>query len=153
LSPRKLVLDTNCFIDATRSDAANAAYELFAAHAAPRLYLSSVVAAELRAGAIDATELEQLEERVLTPYQRRERVVTPSASAWDALGTTLATLVREDGLQLKTTPRSFIFHILIAYSCREIGAILVSANARDLARIARVFAFDYMAPYPDLAAV
>jgi hypothetical protein len=27
----------------------------------------------------------------------------------------------------------------------------VSANIRDLERIARVFAFDYVAPYPDLA--
>lgn len=53
----------------------------------------------------------------------------------------MATLVREDGLQLKTTPRSLVFDILIAYSCREAGAILVSAITRDLDRIARIFAF------------
>jgi predicted nucleic acid-binding protein len=153
LRPRKLVLDTNCFIDASRNDAASAAYELFAVQAAPRLHLSSVVAAELRAGAINAAELDQLENEVLYPYARRDRIVTPSAAAWDALGTTLATLVREDGRQLKTTPRSYIFDILIAYSCREIGAILVSANRRHLARIARVFAFDFVAPYPDLSTV
>lgn len=151
LSPRKLVLDTNCFVDASKSDAANAGYELFTAQAAPRLHLSSVVAAELRAGAISASRLTRLENVVLTPYQKRDRLVTPSARAWDALGTTLATLVRDDGLRLKTIPRSFIFDILIAYTCREIGAILISANSRDLARIARVFAFDYLAPYPDLA--
>ena len=40
------------------------------------------------------------------------------------------------------------FDILIAHSCREAGAILVSANTRDMERIARVFAFDYVAPYP-----
>lgn len=153
LPPRKLVLDTNCFIDASKTDATNAAYELFTAQAAPRLYLSSVVAAELRAGTINSSELKQLEDEVLRPYQRRDRIVTPSATAWNALGTTLATLVREDGLQLKMAPRSFIFDVLIAYSCREIGAILVSANTRDLARIARVFAVDYVAPYPDLANV
>ena len=153
LPPRKLVLDTNCFIDASKTDAANAAYELFTAQAAPRLYLSSVVAAELLAGAISASELTQLEDAVLKPYQRRDRIVTPSTTAWNSLGTTLATLVREEGLQLETTPRSFIFDILIAYSCREIGAVLVSANSRDLARIARVFAFDYLAPYPDLATI
>ena len=28
------------------------------------------------------------------------------------------------------------------------AALLVSANARDLARIARVFAFEYVVPYP-----
>jgi predicted nucleic acid-binding protein len=153
LPPRKLVLDTNCFIDASRNDAANAAFDAFCAQAAPRLHLSSVVGAELRAGAVDAAELKQLEDDVLRPYIRRGRIVTPSTAAWDALGKTLATLVREDGLQLKTAPRSFVSDILIAHSCRENGAVLVSANTRDLNRIARVFTFDFVAPFPDLAAV
>jgi predicted nucleic acid-binding protein len=147
------VLDTNCFIEASRSDAASAAFELFSLRAARRLHLSSVVAAELRAGASRASERKQLENRVLAPYASRDRIVTPSAAAWDALGTTLATLVQEDGLQLKTTPRSFIFDILIAFSCKEIGAVLISANSRDLARIARVFAFDFVPPYPELSMV
>jgi predicted nucleic acid-binding protein len=153
LPPRKLVLDTNCFIDASKNDAAYTAFDAFCAQAAPRLHLSSVVAAELRAGAISAAELKQLEDDVLQPYIRRGRIVTPSAAAWDALGVTLATLVRDDGLQLKATPRSFIFDILIAYSCRQNGAILVSANTRDLDRIARVFTFDFVSPFPDLATV
>jgi predicted nucleic acid-binding protein len=147
------VLDTNCFIEASRTDAASAAFELFSLRAARRLHLSSVVAAELRAGAGTASERKQLENRVLAPYASRDRIVTPSAAAWDALGTTLATLVQEDGLQLKTTPRSFIFDILIAFSCKEIGAVLISPNSRDLARIARVFAFDFVPPYPELSMV
>ena len=153
MPPRKLILDTNCFIDASSNDAANAAFDTFCAQAAPRLHLSSVVAAELRAGASDAGELKQLEDDVLRPYVRRRRIVTPSETAWEALGDTLATLVRTEGLRLKNTPRSFIFDILIAYSCRETGAVLVSANARDLNRIARVFTFDFVAPFPDLATV
>jgi predicted nucleic acid-binding protein len=151
LPPRKLVLDTSCFIDASRSDAANAAFELFTSRAAPRLYLSSVVAAELSAGAIDPTERQQLENDVLKPYARRGRIATPSTAAWRALGDTLATLVRDEGLDLNTVRRGFVFDILVAYSCREIGAIFVSANIREVERIARVFAFDYVAPYPDLA--
>jgi predicted nucleic acid-binding protein len=153
LPPRKLILDTNCFIDASRNEAANAAFDTFCAQAAPRLYLSAVVGAELRAGAINPAELKELEGDVLRPYIRRGRIVTPSAAAWEALGETLATLVRVEGLQLKTTARSFIFDILIAYSCRENGAVLVSANARNLSRIARVFTFDFVAPFPDLATV
>ena len=39
------------------------------------------------------------------------------------------------------------FSTLAAATCRKIGAIVVSANIRDLERIARVFAFDYVAPY------
>jgi predicted nucleic acid-binding protein len=144
-------LDTSCFIDAARSDAANAAFAAFTSAAAPRLHLSSVVAAELRAGAIAPAEGKQLEDQVLAPYKKRGRILTPSPAAWNALGNTLAALVRDEGLDLKTAKRSFIFDILIASSCREVGATFVSANIRDLERIARVFAFDYVAPYPDLA--
>jgi hypothetical protein len=44
---RKFVLDTNCFVDASRTNAEVAAFAEFCARAAPRLYLSTVVAAEL----------------------------------------------------------------------------------------------------------
>jgi predicted nucleic acid-binding protein len=64
------------------------------------------------------------------------------------LGTTLAALVEDDGLVLRDVRRSFVFDILIARSCREIGATLVSRNAADLTRIARVFSFDFVPPYP-----
>lgn len=72
----------------------------------------------------------------------------PSAAAWEALGTTLATLVENEGLVLRDVRRSFLFDILIARSCREIGATLVSRNAADLARIGSVFSFDFGPPHP-----
>ncbi len=147
------MLDTNCFIDASRSAAGAAAYEAFTHLAAPRLYLSSVVEAELRAGLTNPSHITVLEQRVLRPYERRGRVITPSPAAWRALGRTLSTLVREDGLELGRARRSFVFDILIAYSCRESGAILVSGNIRDLERIAAVFAFDFVAPFPEVGSV
>ena len=76
--------------------------------------------------------------------------MTTTAASWDALGTTLAAFVARDGLVLAQVRRGFVFDILIAHSCREAGAILVSANTRDLQRIAKVFAFDFVAPYPRL---
>jgi predicted nucleic acid-binding protein len=145
---RKYVLDSSCFIDASHDATARAALEAFSLHAAPGLYLSSVVAAELRAGAGKARPI--LERRVFEPYTRRGRVVTPSAKSWEALGTTLATLTEREGLVLAHTRRSFIFDILLAHSCRELGATLISANARDLERISRIFPFDFVAPYPKL---
>lgn len=138
----------NCFVDASRSDAGNTALADFAAWAAPGLYLSTVVAAELRAGAGGAKDRRTLERQILSPYLRRGRLLTPSAAAWDALGTTLAALVEKDGLVLREVRRSFVFDILIARSCREIGATLVSRNSADLSRIAKVFSFDFVAPYP-----
>ncbi|MEP7344779.1 MAG: PIN domain-containing protein [Gemmatimonadaceae bacterium] len=145
---RKYVLDANCFIDAANEPEARAAFDEFCVQAAPGLHLSAVVAAELRAGA--GRDLNTLDRRVLGPYIRRGRVVTPSGAAWHALGSTLATLVTQNGLVLTKVRRSFVFDILLAYSCREAGAILVSSNTRDLERIAKVFAFDFLPPYPRL---
>jgi hypothetical protein len=75
-------------------------------------------------------------------------VVNPSPVAWEALGTTLATLVERDGLVLRNLRRSFVFDILIARSCREFGATLISRNTTDLSRIASVFSFEFDPPYP-----
>jgi hypothetical protein len=44
--------------------------------------------------------------------------------------------------------RSFVLDILIARSCRDIGATLVSGHGNDLSRIAKVFSFDFVRPYP-----
>ncbi len=145
---RKFLLDTNCFVDASRTDAEAAAFAEFCAWAAPRLHLSTVVAAELRAGAGTAKDRRALERQILSPYVRRGRLVNPSPAAWEAVGTTLATLVEDEGLVLRDVRRSFVFDILIAQSCREIGATLVSRNTTDLSRIAKVFAFDFVAPFP-----
>ena len=143
---QKYVLDTNCFIDASRDAVAGAAFEAFCARAAPGLHLSAVVAAELRAGA--GRHRAKLERVVLAPYVRRDRVIAPSAHTCEALGDTLATLVEREGLVLAQVRRSFVFDILVAHSCREAGAVLVSSNKRDLERIARVFPFTFVAPYP-----
>jgi predicted nucleic acid-binding protein len=54
-------------------------------------------------------------------------------------------------MQLSQVPRSFAFDVLLAYSCREHGVVLVTGNARDMTRIRRVFTFAYAAPYPEAA--
>ncbi|MBX9929155.1 MAG: PIN domain-containing protein [Gemmatimonadaceae bacterium] len=145
---RKYVLDTNCYIDASRDADAHQALATFVSWAAPGLYVSSVVAAELRAGAGSVRDRRTIEDRLLGPFARHERVLTPSAAAWDALGRTLAALRDSDGLQLAQTSRGFAFDVLLAHTCREHGATLISANAKDMARIRRVFAFESIAPYP-----
>lgn len=148
---RKYVLDTNCYIHASRDAEALGQLTRFSTWSAPGLFLSTVVASELRAGASSPKSRKELEEGVLGPFVRRRRLLTPTAAAWDALGLTLATLRDKEGLQLAQVRRSFAFDILLAYSCRQIGAILVTANARDMERIRRVFTFEYVAPYPNAA--
>jgi predicted nucleic acid-binding protein len=145
----KFVLDSNCYIDASNQPEAWAALARFLAWATPQLYLSSVVAAELRAGARNARDRARLEGLVLEPIARRGRVLTPTDRAWDALGLTLATLREKEGLLLAQVRRGFAFDVLLAYSCREAGATLVTRNTKDMARIRSVFTFWYVAPYPD----
>ena len=149
--PRKFVLDTNCFVDAFRDVDEAGALEDFCRWAGPGLYLSTVVAAELQAGAGTPGDRRVIDRQIVRPYLRRGRLVNPSPDCWLALGTTLATLVEKEGVVLRNVRRSFVFDILIARSCLEIGATLVSRNSADLARIARVFSFDYIAPYPTTA--
>lgn len=146
---RKYVLDSNCYIDAAAEPVTLAALQRFTEWAAPGLYLSSVVAAELRAGVRSEKDREALESLVVGPFVRRGRVLTPSNTAWDALGLALAALRRTDGLQLRQVSRSFALHILLAYSCRANGATLVTRNTRDMVRIGKVFAFAHVTPYPE----
>ena len=145
----KYVLDSNCYIDAARSSDERAALAHFVAWAAPQLYLSAVVGAELRAGARSSRDRTPLERLVLEPFVRRGRIIIPSRAAWDALGLTLGTLAEREGLEPQLVSRAFAFDVLLAYSAREAGAIVVSRNQRDLARIRRVFTFAFVAPYPD----
>lgn len=145
---RKYALDSNCYIDAARDPAARSALEAFTAREAPRLYLSAVVAAELRAGCRSSRDRRQLEEHVLAPFVRRGRILTPSGAAWDALGLTLSQLRAEGALDLSTVPRGFVFDVLIAFSCREAGVVLITRNARDMERIRSVFQFEFVAPLP-----
>jgi predicted nucleic acid-binding protein len=145
---RKYALDSNCYIEAARNPAARAALETFTAREAPRLYLSAVVAGELRAGARSPRDRRQLEEQVLAPFVRRGRILTPSGAAWDAFGLTLSRLREKRSLDLASIPRSFVFDILIAFSCREAGVVLITRNAQDMERIRSVFQFEFVAPYP-----
>jgi predicted nucleic acid-binding protein len=144
----KYALDSNCYIDAAREPAARGALEAFTAREAPRLYLSAVVAAELRAGARSARERKILDEQVMAPFFRRGRILTPSPAAWDALGLTLSRLRAEGSLDLATMPRGFVFDVLIAFSCREAGVVLITRNTRDMERIRSVFRFEFVAPFP-----
>jgi hypothetical protein len=71
--------------------------------------------------------------------------------SWEVLGRTLSDLVWTDGLELRRMPRSFMLDILIAHTCRENGAVLISSNDRDLQRIRSSFTFAWVPPFPDLA--
>lgn len=98
---RKYTLDTNLFIGSFRDDAENAAIQRFHRVLGPFEYLSSVVVQELRAGVVSPRAGRSLERHVLQPFRRRERIFTPSATAWEQAGDILAVLRNTDGIDLK----------------------------------------------------
>lgn len=75
-------LDTNVIIDALRQPGDPDRLKAFLSWALPSTVLSSVVAAELTAGARTPKALEVLDHAFLAPFDRRGRVLAPSDIAW-----------------------------------------------------------------------
>jgi len=128
----KYALDTQMLIRAGRSSAE--AERMSQSLSASILYLSSVVAHELLSGAHEH-ELRELKRDLLDPFEKLDRVVTPTHRAWKDAGRILYKL-RSAGW--KITP-SLTNDVLIAVSATHIGATLVHDNARDYNAIQRFY--------------
>lgn len=142
---RPYVVDTNLYIDAIRTDVGKAALGAFLTAFAPVVHMSAVVAQELRAG-VRGTAATRLEAAFIAPFERRERLITPSYGAWKEAGRVLSELVSTAAWASVT--RSFVNDVLLAMSCRESGAVLVTRNVADCERIAKVRRFDFIPPWP-----
>jgi predicted nucleic acid-binding protein len=145
---RRFVLDTSVFVTAARDPAFAAELERFTSAHLPRLHLSAVVAQEMLAGAVDATRERLIRRALIEPWERRGRVLTPSFGAWARAGAIMARLVQKGHLSPGGFARSFTNDCLIAASCMEHGAILVTFNRRDFDLIAKVEALGVSAPFP-----
>ena len=148
IRPAKYALDTNVFIRGYRDTGSAAELRRFHALFAPYEYLSAVVVQELRAGLGDPDAVARFERTVVDPFLRRRRVVTPSFAAWRESGRVLATLVAEDGLELRRVAKHTLNDIMIAVSCREAGVTVVTENDRDFGRLQRIISFDFVPPWP-----
>lgn len=82
----KYALDTNIFIDAFRDHRAAAALDAFLRRGLVTTFLHSVVVQELRAGARARKDALVLQRAIFTPFERRRRIVTPSAAAFKENG-------------------------------------------------------------------
>jgi predicted nucleic acid-binding protein len=140
---RKYVLDTQLFIQGFRDRSANQALQQFHRVVAPFEYLSVIVAQELRAGIQRPQDRRALERHVLDIFERVNRVITPSADAWQRSGDLLAEMCRKEGLEIARVSKAFANDILLALSCREAGCVLVTDNERDFQRIRRFVAFEF----------
>lgn len=144
----KYALDTNLFIRGYRDATGAAELKRFHALFAPYEYLSAIVVQELRAGLGTTDAVARFDRTVVDPFLRRGRIVTPSFAAWRDSGRVLATLVAEDGLELRRVSKRTVNDIMIALSCREAGVTVVTENEKDFARLRRIVPFDFAPPWP-----
>ena len=144
----KYVLDTNVYIDAFRSPEKAEALKQFLTKHLPLTYLSAVVTLELRTGARTKPQAETLEGEVIGPFERRERVLVPSANAFKEAGRILAALAGEHLFDLRAPNSSLPLDSLLAASCRERGIVLIT-NDKDYPAIKKhLKAFRHIAPWP-----
>lgn len=144
----KYALDTNIFIDAFRSDEAQAEVFAFLNRALPFTFLSAVVMQELAAGARTTQAARDVERGVFEPFERRRRVFAPSSAAFAESGRVIATVAAREGWQFVDDNPSLLNDALIAVSCREQGITLITRDS-DFKRLSPlVKGFHYAAPWP-----
>lgn len=141
----KYTLDTNIYIGAFRDPVARVALARFESAYTPTLYLTSVVAQELRAGARTPDAISRLMKTILAPFQSWGRVVAPSYKRWMESGAIRATLAARGRTEMTA---SFLNDILLAVTCREHGLVLVTHNVADFTTIRAVLSgFEFVPPY------
>jgi predicted nucleic acid-binding protein len=145
---KKYVLDTNLYLKAFRSQEGATELERYFTNFTPNTYLSSVVFHELLVGASTPSKVRQIREDLLGPLTRAGRVITPSHSAWDQAGSSIAAMAWQESRELRSVPKSLVNDFLLAASCRESGATLVTDNTADFKLIRKYLRHEHVAPWP-----
>lgn len=144
----KYVLDASLYIEAVRDRAFAAGLAQFTSMFLPQIYLHSVVAHELMAGAISEDARRQVDRGVIQPFERRGRVVVPNYRAWKRSGEIVAELVEQKVMSTVGISRSFPNDVLLAVSCRDEGLTIITRNIADFERISGVETVRYTLPWP-----
>lgn len=136
-------LDTNVLVDALRQPHELDRLKGFLSWALPSTVLSSVVAAELAAGARTDRARRVLDDAVLAPFDRRGRIVAPSVAAWRRTGAVLA----RTGTTGLTANRQN--DVLLATQARERGWVVVTRDHDLHALRPSIHGLQVVAPYPE----
>lgn len=136
-------LDTNLFVDALRQPFELDRLKAFLTWALPSTVISSVVAAELTAGARTDNARRLLDDALLAPFARRGRILAPSVGAWRRAGPVLA----RTGVTAASA--SWQNDILLAVQAREHGWMIVTRDGDFRALRPHVKGLQVVAPYPD----
>ncbi|MGI8618245.1 MAG: type II toxin-antitoxin system VapC family toxin [Gemmatimonadaceae bacterium] len=135
-------LDTNVVVDALRQSRELDRLKAFLSWALPATVLSSIVAAELVAGARSDRARRVLDDAVLAPFDRRGRLVAPSVAAWRRTG---ALLARSGATGLTASRQN---DVLLATQARERGWVVVTRDHDLHALRPLISGLQVAAPYP-----
>jgi predicted nucleic acid-binding protein len=131
----KYLLDTNIYLDASRSAVRRDQFRSAFFPLLPATYLSAVVAYELMVDAADRRSRAYVAD-FIRPLERTERVVTPTFDDWtEAAALVTAIELRDRGWRSKLP--ALLNDILIALSARRIGAMVLTRNRDDFLLIRR----------------
>jgi len=140
-----LVIDTSIYVDFFRGKLpkSDPIHSLLSG-LSRSLYLSSVVAQELHAGAIDPSSASHLD-RFFENFESLGRVVTPTRQDWFEGGRVLSKIGKKFGFESVRRSR-LVNDVLIALSCRQIDAALLTANIGDFRMISAFVDFEILSP-------
>jgi len=144
------LLDTNLYIRALTDSEFGAEVETFQQAALPRLWVSAVVMYEVVVGARDARHAARWKRWLVRPFRTRSRILVPRQSTWWLAAEIRRRLRDTKGYDGSLARASLQNDLLIAATCREVGATLITANVRDFRLIASAIGLRYETSFPTL---
>jgi predicted nucleic acid-binding protein len=131
----KYLLDTNVYLDASRSAIKGDQFRAAFFPLLPATCLSAVVVYELMVDAADRRSRAYVED-FIRPLERTGRIVTPTFDDWvEASALVTAIELRDRGWRSKLP--ALLNDILIALSARRVGAMVLTRNRDDFLLIRR----------------
>lgn len=100
--------------------------------------MSAVVLYELRVGAATKAVRHRLEADYVRAFRQADRIMTPSQLVWEKAAAAEADLRARKQYAGKLEARGFANDLLIALTCRAVGATLITANVDDFELIRSV---------------
>jgi predicted nucleic acid-binding protein len=139
--PARYIFDTNIYIQCMLNREFAIQHAKSYASYLPATFVSSVVAQELLVGCTDELAIRRVQ-NFLTPFERIGRIINPVYQDWkDAAHTVVKIGLRRRDLKSKKI--ALINDVMIALSCRRIGATLVTLNSQDFEAIRGLIPFRF----------
>ena len=127
--PAKYIFDTNIYIRCILDrDYAVRHVDQYGRYI-PSTFFSSVVAQELIVGSTDELAVQRVQ-NFFRPFERVRRIINPTYKDWKEAGFTAVRIALKHP-NLKSKKIALLNDILIALSCRQIGATLITHNLQD----------------------